>query len=243
MIRFNSYNFGSRLGYGSGNSLYSSLSQLSTVKSGSYYRALRSYYGTNNRTNATQRNTAVNNKTYGVLGQDGGLTNVSKESKELSAAAKKLTDGGRNGLFVSEKTYDADAAYKAASDFVTNYNETLDAVNKSSNFSVSSTAGNMTRLTGVMSRGLSGVGISVGNDGKMSIDEESFKSAGFDKVNSMLGPRGSFSGAIDSTAQRLSSVAEQQNHQMSFSNGGLYDRSGLYSQNYRLTGSLFDGYF
>lgn len=243
MIRFNSYSYGSRMGYSSGNSLYRSLSQLSSVRSGSYYRALRSYYGTNNRTSAAQRNTAVNKKNYGVLGQDSGLANVSKESKELSAAAKKLTGTGKNGLFADRENYDADAAFKAASDLVTNYNETLDAVNKTSNFSVSNAAGSLTRVTGALSRSLGGIGISVGKDGRMSIDEEGFKSAEFDNVKAMLGAKGSFSGIVDSSAQRISSVAEQQNRQMSFSNGGIYDRYSSYSQNYGLSGSLFDGYF
>lgn len=244
MIRFNSYNYGSRLGYGSGNSLYSSLSQLSTVKSGSYYKALRSYYGKVGQTTAAQRNTAVNNRnSIGAYGRNEALTSVSKESSELSAAAKKLTAGGKDGLFADKDKYDADAAYKAVSDLVTNYNETLDAVNKAGNSMVSNTAGSMTRITGVLNRSLSGVGISVGNDGKMSINEDEFKNAGYDKVKSTLGSKGSFASVVDSNAQRLSSVAEQQNRQTSLRSTGLYNRYGSYSGSYAVSGSLFDGWF
>ena len=137
MIRFNSFNYGNLFGYGSGSSLYSNLSQLSSVRSGSYAKALKSYYGRNNQTASTQKNSAVNKYNYSTYTQQSGLSNVSKESTDLSAAAKKLTDTGKEGLFASEEKYDADAAYKAASDFVTNYNETLDAVNKTTNAAVS----------------------------------------------------------------------------------------------------------
>jgi len=243
MIRFNSFNYGSLFGYGSGNSLYSNLSQLSSVRSGTYAKALKSYYGKNNQTASAQKNTSVSKYNNSIYAQQSGLSNVSKESNDLYAAAKKLTDTGMDGLFASQENYDADAAYKAASDFVTNYNDTLDAVNKTTNTAVSSAAGSMTRMTGVMTKSLSGIGISVGKDGRMSINEEEFKNAGFDKVKSMLGTNGSFARIIGSSAQRLNSAAEQQRRQMSLGNSGLYGTYGSYFGNYGFGGSRFDGWF
>ena len=243
MIRFNSFNYGSLFGYGSGNSLYSNLSQLSSVRSGTYAKALKSYYGKNNQTVAAQKSTAVNKYNSSIYAQQSGLSDVSKESGDLSAAAKKLTDTGKDSLFASQESYDVDAAYKAASDFVTNYNETLDAVNKTTNTAVSSAAGSMTRMTGVMTKSLGSIGISVGKDGRMSINEDEFKNAGFDKVKSMLGTNGSFARIIGSSAQRLGSAAEQQSRQMSLGNTGLYGRYGSYFGNYGFGASRFDGWF
>ena len=100
----------------------------------------------------------------------------------------------------------------------------------------------MTRMTGVMTKSLSGIGISVGKDGRMSINEEEFKNAGFDKVKSMLGTNGSFARIIGSSAQRLSSAAEQQSRQMSLGSTGLYGRYGSYFGNYGFSGSRFDGW-
>ena len=178
MIRFNSFNYGSLFGYGSGSSLYSNLSQLSSVRSGSYAKALKSYYGRNNQTASTQKNSAVNKYNYNTYTQQSGLSNVSKESTDLSAAAKKLTDTGKEGLFASEEKYDADAAYKAASDFVTNYNETLDAVNKTTNAAVNSAAGSMTRMTGVMTKSLSGIGIRLSSAAEQQSRQMSLGSTG-----------------------------------------------------------------
>ena len=245
MIRFNSFNYGAIFGYGSGNSLYSNLSQLTSARSGAYAKGLKSYYGRNNQT--AQKNTAVNKYNYGTYSQLNGLSNVSKESTELSAAARKLTDTGRNALFADKEKYDADKAYKAVSDFVTNYNEALDAANKTVNMTVSSAAGSMNRITGVMTGNLGQVGITVASDGRMSVNEEDFKNADFDKVKSMFGSNGSFAGIIGSSAQRLNSAAEQQSRQMAlFSNSGIYGRYGSYFGGYGgygLLGSGFDSLF
>lgn len=243
MIRFSNFNYGSLFGYGSGNSLYSNLSQLSSVRSGAYAKALKAYYGKNSKNTATQKNTSANKYNNGAYAQEKGLSKVSKESTELSAAAKKLTNTGKDGLFTSREKYDADAAYKAVGDFVTNYNETLDAVNYTTSSAVKSAAGSMTRMTGVMTKGLDRIGISVGDDGRMSINEEEFKNAGFDKVKSVLGTNGSFARIIGSSAQRLGSAAEQQIRQMSSGNSGLYGRYGSDFGSYGLSGSGFDGWF
>ena len=226
MIRFNGFNYGSIFGFGSENSLYSNLSRLSSVKSGSFARALKSCYGRNNQAASVQKNTAVNK--YNACSQQSGLSNVFKQSTDLSEAARKLTDDDKDGLFASRETYDAETAYKAVSDFVTNYNETLDAVNKTTNAAVANAAGSMIRMTGIVSKSLEGIGISVGRDGRMSINGEEFRSAGFEKVKSMLGTNGSFAGIIGSSAQRLSSAAEQQSRQMSLESTGLYGRNGSY---------------
>ncbi|MCR5107236.1 MAG: hypothetical protein K6B28_03660 [Lachnospiraceae bacterium] len=243
MIRFNSFNYGSLFGFGSGNSLYSNLSKLSGVRSGTYAKALKSYYGRNNQTASVQKKSSVSKYNNSIYAQQSGLSNVSKESTALSETAKKLTDAGKDGLFASEEKYDADAAYRAANDLVTDYNDTLDAVNKTTNLAVNSAAESMTRMTGVMNKSLSGIGITVGQDGRMSINEEEFKNAGFDKVKSMLGTNGSFVRIIGSSAQRLGLAADQQNRQLSVESTGLYGRYGSYFGNNGFGGSWFNGLF
>lgn len=227
MIRFNSFNnfnYGSIFGY-----------------------AMRANFGkiqrntTAQRTVSTQRNVAANKNPYATYTANSGLSNISKESTELVTAARKLTDTGKNSLFAGPEDYDADAAYKAVNDFVSNYNETLNAVNQTTNTVVNNAAGSMTRMAGVMSGGLSRIGITVGKDGRMSVNEEEFKKAGYDKVKSMLGTSGSFTSLIASSAQRLGSAAEQQSRQ-TMSNAGLYSRFGSYFGN-AYSGSLFNGWF
>ena len=245
MIRFNSYNYGSLFGSGSrsgySNSILSNLSQLSSIRSGAYSKALKAYYGKNN-TNATQKNNAVNKYNYSSYNGSVELSAVSKESSELVSAAKKLTATGKDSLFSDKEKYDADAAFKAASEFVTNYNETLNAVGKTTNTAVNNAASSMTRMTGVMTKSLGNIGVTIGKDGRMSINEEEFKNAGYDKVKSMLGTNGSFARIIGSSAQRLESAAEQQNRYSSINNG-IYGKYGNTLSNYGYSGSSFNEWF
>ena len=241
MVRSNGLNYGTIFGYGSGNSFYSNLSQLQSVRNGAYSKALKAYYGKNNSgTTSSQKNHVSNKNRFSTYAADKGLSEVSKESAELSDAAKKLANTGKDSFFASRENYDADAAYQAVSDFVSSYNETLDAVEKTTNATVSRAAGSMTRMTGMMTGSLGKIGISIGKDGKMSLDEEKFKNAGFDQAKSVLGTNGSFARIIGSSAQRLGSTAEQQSRQ-SMSNSGIYSRYGSYFDNYY--GTQFNGWY
>ena len=244
MIRFNSFNYGSLFGSGNrsgySNSILSNLSQLSSIRSGAYSKALKAYYGKNN--NAVQKNAAENKIKSYDYNKGTELSAVSKESSELVLAAKKLMAAGKDSLFSDKEKYDADAAFKSASEFVSNYNETLSAAGKTANTVVNSAAGSMTRLTGAMSKSLGSIGITVGKDGRISISEEEFRNAGYDKVRSMLGTSGSFAGIIASSAQRLESAAEQQNRYSGLGNG-IYGKYGNLPGGYGYGGSGFNDWF
>ena len=244
MLRLSNFNYGAFFGSGSSNlssSIYSNLSQLSSIRSGAYSKALKAYYGKNN-TSETSKSTSsskYNNYSYATNSE---LTNVSKESSELVVASKKLSDTGKDNLFSSKEKYDSAAAYKAANEFVSSYNETLEAVSKTSNTSVRNSANSMTKMTGIMTKSLGSIGITVEKNGRLSINEEEFKNADFDKVKSMLGTNGSFARIIGSSAQRLESAAEQQNRQSAYGTG-IYGRNGNNYGGYGYTGSSFNGWF
>ncbi|MCR4891258.1 MAG: hypothetical protein K5989_03620 [Lachnospiraceae bacterium] len=242
MIRFSNFNYGNLFGYGSGNSLFNNLSQFSGIRSGSFSKALKSYYGRNKNAGVSQKNNAWNKYGMGSNLTRNALSDVSGKSSDLSESAKKLTDSSKKGLFASEEAYDSDAAYKALSDFVKDYNDTMDSVKDTTNITVTSLAGSMKRMTGIMSRSLNSIGLRVEKDGKMTLDEEEFKDASFDSVKSMLGANSSFARVIGSSAQRLASAAEQQNRQ-TIGNSGIYGRYGSYLGNYGFPGTGFDSWF
>ena len=244
MLRLSNFNYGAFFGSGSSNlssSIYSNLSQLSSIRSGAYSKALKAYYGKNNSTENSKNTSSSKHNNYSYAANS-ELTKVSKESSELVAASKKLADTGKDNLFSSKDKYDSDAAYKAANEFVTSYNETLDAVSKTMNSSVRNSANSMTKMTGIMTKSLGSIGITVEKSGKLSIKEEEFKNADFDKVKSMLGTNGSFARIIGSSAQRLESAAEQQNRQSAYGTG-IYGRNGNSYGGYGYTGSSFNGWF
>ena len=245
MIRFDTTYYGSLFGYsGSGsnsysNTLYSSLSQLSSVKSGAYTKALKALYGKNSNTNTYTSSVLKNsNIKYTV---DSELSGVKRESGELAESVKKLSSTGKNDLFVNKDKYDKDAAYKAVSEFVTNYNETITAADKLDNSAINNAVSSMARMTGIMGKSLSNAGITVGVDGKMSVDEEAFKKADMDTVKNLFGSNGYFGRSIASSAQRIESIAGQQELKNS-GNQNFYGRNGSYYGTYN-SGLFFNGLF
>ena len=228
--------YGSLLGYGgysSGYSLYSSLSQMSSVRSGAYSKALKAYYGKTGNTSSIWRNTNSNSLVNSELGS------VKRESGELVDSAKKLTATGKDNLFADKEKYDPDEAYRAVSAFVTDYNETLDAANKTWNSAITTASSSMSRMTGIMSGSLSKAGITVGIDGKLSIDEENFKKTDMDTVKNLFGSTGYYSRSVASSAQRISSIASQQELK-SYGNQNLYGKNGSYYGYYN-SGLFFNG--
>lgn len=230
MIRLRSMNYGSIFGSGS-NSLYSSLSQLNSIRNGSYGKALKAYYAKDNTSAKSSKSPKSSRYNYPQYTANAGLDTIQTQTGKLVESANKLTNNSKKSLFADKDNYDADAAYKAVSEFVTNYNDTLDAVNKTTNTVVSNAAGNMTRMTGIMSNSLSKVGVTVGKDGRLSVNEDDFKSADMDKVKSVFGAGGSFARSVNSYATRLGTAAKQQSLQTA-SNTGTYGRYGSYNNNY-----------
>ena len=243
MIRFNTTNYGSLFGYSGSsssnytNTLYSNLSQLSSVKSGAYSKALKALYSKNSDT-STSSVLKNSNIKYTV---DSELSGVKRESGELAEAARKLSSTGKNDLFANKDKYDSDAAYKAVSDLVSNYNETVSAADKAGNSAIDNAVSSMARMTGIMGKSLSKAGITVGVDGKMSVDEETFKKADMNTVKDLFGNNGYFGKSIASSAQRIESIAGQQELKNS-GNQNFYGKNGSYYGIYD-TGYLFDGLF
>ena len=222
-------------------SIYSSLSQMSSVRSGAYSKALKAYYAKNSNVTATktQKGNAKNgfnaaNALANPLNTE--LGSVKKESSELAASAGKLLNRGKNSLFYDEKKYDSDAAYKAVSEFVTNYNETVGAAEKAGNANIKTVSDSMVRMTGNMRGSLSKVGITVGQDGKLGINEADFKNADMRSVRAIFGSNNSYAKMIMSSASRIESASEQQ----SMINTGTYGRQGLY--NNLFAGSLYNAW-
>ena len=232
--------FGS--GSSSTSSFYSNLGEYSSIRNGAYRKLVKSYYKKMNSTDSdttdksttgsTGKNTKVNST--GTV----ALSTVKSEASDLVTSAKKLTATGKDSLFASEEKYDADATYKAVSNFITQYNDTVDALSKVTSTAVKNAGNHMQNMTNIMSKGLSKVGITVGTDGKLTVDEQKFKAADMSKVKALFNGSSSYAGVVSSAAGR---VASQAGNQISQLGGGLYGSNGYYNSYY--SGSLYNGYF
>ena len=227
--------------FGMNSSFYGNLSQYNSIKSGAYRKALKSYYkndAQNNRTDASDEAKPSKQTGSKLDTSNVSLSTTKAAAKDLASSAKKLTGNDKNSVFADKNKYDKDEAYKAVNDFVSNYNDTVDALKKTSNTTVSNAGSSMTRMTDVMSKGLSKIGINVGSDGKMSIDEDAFKNANASDVRSMFNGSGSYASIVESSASR---IATQASNQLSQANGAMYGMDGYYSS--FNAGSMYNSYF
>ncbi|MBR1391705.1 MAG: hypothetical protein IJ567_09760 [Lachnospiraceae bacterium] len=245
-MRYTGINFG---GYNS-SSLSGILSNYNSIRSGSYGRMLKTYYGKQNTSTAKANANAFGLSANALTRTNTQLTNLKAESNDLKNAANKLLDNGKNSVWNKKEVkpedgtvsreYDVDAIYRSISTFAREYNSTLSAVSGTSGSAVQNAARSMTSTTNIVSKRLSSVGINVGTDGKLSIDEETFKKSNMDTVKGLFQGSTSYAGIISSAASRINTASGSQ---LSSLNNSFYGRNGLYGSSYSQLGSLFNAYF
>lgn len=225
---FNSFTSGKT---GSESKLYSDFSGISN---GSYYKLMKTYYNGNAKTD----------KVTSGLGKDSTvLTSADKvntlklrdEASSLKKSATKFLATGTESLFkksvttgedgVTKEVYDTNKIYKAVSAFADSYNDLVDSASDSSSNAILTTATSMTGLTKANEKTLAAVGITVGADNTISIDEEKFKAADMGRVKSLFGGTGSYGYQISGKA---SSIYNQSVSQITkFSAASTYSGTGL----------------
>ena len=243
--------FGMNSSNNSTNSLYGQLSQYSSLKSGAYGKLTKAYYAKNSD---TAKKSSSDNKKSDILDRIYGsgnetsmksLNSLSSESKELVESAGKLISTGKGGVFASEKDYNKNTAYEAVSKFVSDYNDTIDKLENTNDSTVRNSGNSMKRMTDIMKNSLSKAGISIKDDGKLELSEDTFKNADFDKLKSVFSGKNSYAGIISNSASRISSNANSAVNR--YGSGGIYGSNGMYggygSYNSYLSGMNYNSFF
>lgn len=212
----------------SGSSSGSILSEYYSIKSGAYKKALRAYYAGMDK---TDNNTKTNIKTD---------MSVSKDDTRTLAAIKNSADNmkdAEDALINNKDGYeDSEKVLSKVRNFVKNYNSMIDEAGKSSSSTINNTLKNVLNNTDINSRLLAKIGISIGEDGDLSIDEEKFKKADMNNVKTLFSGNGSYGYSVKVKAAMLS---YQSANEASKSN--TYNATGGYSYNYS-TGDILSSY-
>lgn len=249
---FSNLNTSSSSGFGNLNFL----SDYYSIKNGSYGKLLKAYYtkvANNNSSTSKTEKEDNSSKISTSLSEDSAktLAAIDKSADQLKASADSLLNQGEKSIFAEKevttknedgttttaKEYDMDAIYKAVSDFVTNYNTVIDNVSKSDSTSVKNATSNMTNITSLYSNTLAKVGITVGTDHKLTLDEETFKAADMSNIKSVFHASPSFTQSVSSQATFIDYAASREAIK-----ANTYTYNGSYSDNYSM-GSLFDSLF
>ena len=151
-------------------------------------------------------------------------SSISAITADSLYATKTGTDG--------KTTYDTDGIRSAAESFIKNYNATIDAAKGSSVSGVPSNLSSMMKETSSNSDALSSIGISVGSDGKLSMDKTAFNGSDMSKVQDVLTKYGS---SISQNANLLNFYSSSQS-----TSASGYMASGAYSSA-NLASSLYSG--
>ena len=184
-------------GSGSGPSLISSLGDLQMIKSGAYKKAMKAYYANQVSQSKTDDKDAETISGSGTADSKAKLSNLKSSAQKLYESAKALKNAD-----YSKDAKPEDLLDKAKS-FVNNYNSTLSTTKNMNSYSILQTAVWGTEQMNISEGLLNKVGISIGDNNSLSIDEEKFKSAKMSDLKALFSGSGSLADRISQKASTM----------------------------------------
>ncbi len=189
------------------------------IKNGSYGKLMKAYYSEQSSTDKKSSKVESNKKPNQATDIDTtGLNKVQTEASSLKDAAKALQD---KELW---KGNDTEKITKTVKNFVSEYNDVITQSAKVSSKDVANETASMKSMTNTMSKALSSIGITVGSDNKLSVDEDKLKNADIKTVKAMFDGAYTYGGQIADDASQIASAASR--------------NSSLYTSNATLQNSL-----
>lgn len=239
-VLFSSINTSASKTSGSMDMLGINYSDYASIRSGSYHKLLSAYYDqgktiqgvTDKVTKTTTKDDAktlarIESKAETMKGSADALQETGKKS-----LFEKVTVTGENGE--TKTGYDTDAIYKAVNKFVSDYNSLMKEASDSNTKSIKRAADTMANYTKVNEKSLGKLGITIGPDNQLSIDEKTFKAADMEKVKSLFQAKGSYGYQVSKQAALIDTYAKSE-----AAKANTYSKSGGYTYNYN-TGELYN---
>ena len=206
--------FGTSNGYSNQNSIWGGnnsssgstiLSDFAAIKNGSYKKLARKYYSTDSV--KTEKEAKAETKKLGLVqsGADSLSSSVSALNKESLFTKRKISTKDETTGETSEKEdYDWKAITSAVKSFIDNYNDTIGDAADTNHTGVLRNALNMTSSTKANSRLLSEVGITIGKENKLELDEDKLKNANISTLKTLFTGTNSFADRIAQKADAIS---------------------------------------
>lgn len=243
---FSSLNSGSTSGT---SGLGSMLSDYGAIRNGSYGKLLKAYYNNvdNSAVKSTYNNAVKNSNTSTAADSTATIKELQSTTDDLTSSAKDLYTTGSKSVFNKKSVtdengnttqqYDTEAIYKSVKSFVDDYNKVIEAADKSADSKVQNSVIGMINYTKMESNMLGKMGITVGSDYQMSIDENTFKKSDMSVAKSMFNGTGSYAYTIATKSAMTNSYAD-----MEASRANTYNKYGNYGSTYN-AGSIYNSYF
>lgn len=224
------------------------VSDYNSIKSGTYYRLLKSYYASDSengkKTSDSFKNpytTSTSKETNSTLAKiESAADDLTESAKDLysnnAKAFKKITSTDEDGKTTTD--YDKDAIYKAVNSFVEDYNSLIKSAGKSDADGIARAAASMATLTNQNANALNSLGITIDKDSyTLSLDKDAFMQADMSKAKNLFNGMGSYAYDVATKASMLNYQAERE-----ASKANTYGSTGTYNSNYS-AGSIYNTYF
>lgn len=187
-----------------------SFTDLASIKNGSYSKLVKSYYSKQSgekvsskdktdKTDKTKTSTKLDTK------DTTGLSKMKKEADSLSKASDTL-----NSANLWQQTggkYDTAKISDAVKSFAKEYNNTIDQAKKVTSSEVTKQIDSMDSMTKTMTKALSKIGVTVGTDGKLSVDEDKLKASNVKDIKALFDGSSSYAGQIGKFAEDAAKAA------------------------------------
>jgi hypothetical protein len=223
------------------------LSDYASIKNGSYGKLMKAYYGGNNNVNSIVNNSSTSTSKDNTT----QLKSIETAAESLKSSADKLLETGSKSLFngkevtttdeagvaTTKTEYDTDALFKAVSSFVNDYNNVIDKAGDSNTSSIINRVNSLSNMTKSNKNLLERVGITIGENGKLSIDEEVFKKADMTTAKTLFNGTGSYGFQVSAQASLIDFAAANE-----AAKANTYSASGSFN-NSNSSGNLFNTYF
>ncbi len=205
----NSYLFGNvnTSNTSSGNILGIDFAEYSSITRGSYSKLIKAYY-------AKYGKDSTDGISSGDSDSTATKTTIKGSANELYKAANTLVTTGKDSVFkkidikneedgTTTKGYDTDKIYKAVSSLVDAYNSLVKNSTDSKDNAVLRQTLHMVNSASANGSLLNDIGIKIGTDNTLTLDEETFKSADMNKVKTLFNGSDSFGAKVQSAASSI----------------------------------------
>ncbi len=228
---------GNRNSKSNNNGLYamtSLLSDYNSIKSGSYGKLVKAYYAKQSEDTSKTSNDKKTDKSTASTSTADDSTKTLSAIQTATESLYKTTESLRKEVKSADSM---DEMYESVSQFVSDYNKTLDAASKSETKSISSNLKDMVNATSVNKKLLENIGITVGEDKKLAVDEKTFKAGSLDTAKALFAGAGSYGYNVSLEASMIKSNADYE-----VSKANTYNTDGNFNNNFT-TGDIFDSLF
>lgn len=222
------------------------LADYASIKNGSYGKVLKAYYGDNNSTAKSMLGPSVKNKE-----ETKDLAKLQQTSDSLKDSAdalltkgkksvfdkKEITTSNEDGTTTTKRDYDKDAIYKGVKSFIDSYNSMVKAGGDAKSNTILRQTYNMTNTTAAYEKSLAKVGISIGKDNQLTINEADFKKADMEQVKSLFNDTGSYGYQVSAKASQINYTADKEAEK-----ANTYNMNGYYNNNFS-SGNIYNSYF